>query len=204
MGPTFPIWPGPITSFARAWASAQGSHYQQGITQTNTLINADLGYQNLKIRSEVIISHDITCEFGRYRYTGLYFRAASVGDMFQERIIIYSTKCQMFWYCRWHTSCRLWQREHWPRNKLCWMLKICRKLRAEQRIRLPQLHDYPSCWENYRICEVQHDQCKSLVLKEWIHLNPKKEPQSFLGIMSYLSKYWPATSEICEPLGRHQ
>ena len=51
-----------------------------------SIIDASLGYHNLKLDKKSLYLTTFACPFGRYRYKCLPFRAALVGDMFQHKI----------------------------------------------------------------------------------------------------------------------
>ena len=51
-----------------------------------SIIDASLGYHNLKLDKKSSYLTTFACQFGRYRYKHLPFGAALVGDMFQHKI----------------------------------------------------------------------------------------------------------------------
>ena len=51
-----------------------------------SIINASLGYHNLKLDKQSSHLTTFACPFCRYRYKQLLFRAALAGDMFQYKI----------------------------------------------------------------------------------------------------------------------
>ena len=54
--------------------------------QYMSIIDASLGYHNLKLDKQSSYLTTFACLFGRYRYKWLPFGAALVGDMFQCKI----------------------------------------------------------------------------------------------------------------------
>ena len=50
-----------------------------------SIIDASLGYHNLKLDKQSSYITTFACLFGRYRYKHLPFRAAPAGDMFQGK-----------------------------------------------------------------------------------------------------------------------
>ena len=50
------------------------------------MIDASLGYHNLKLDKQSSYLTTFACLFGRYRYKWLPFRAVPAGDMFQHKI----------------------------------------------------------------------------------------------------------------------
>ena len=50
-----------------------------------TLIDACSGYHNLQLDERSSCLTTFSCLFGRYRYSGLPFRVAPVGDMFWKK-----------------------------------------------------------------------------------------------------------------------
>ena len=51
-------------------------------------------------------------------------------------------------------------------------------------------------------CRVSPDPVKVKALMDMLPPKTKRELQSFLGIVSYLSKFKPMTAEVCKPLHR--
>ena len=51
-----------------------------------SFIDASSGYHNLKLDKKLLYLTTFACQFGRYRYKCLPFRAVPVGDMFQGKI----------------------------------------------------------------------------------------------------------------------
>ena len=54
--------------------------------QYMSIIDASLGYHNLKLDKQSSYLTAFACPFGRYRYKHLPFRAVLAGDMFQHKI----------------------------------------------------------------------------------------------------------------------
>ena len=51
-----------------------------------SIIDASSGYHNLKLNDKLLYLTTFVCQFGRYRYKQLPFRAAPAGDMFQCKV----------------------------------------------------------------------------------------------------------------------
>ena len=64
--------------------------------QYMSIINANLGYHNLKLDKQSSYLTTFACPFGRYRYKHLPFGAALVGNMFQHKIDEILMTCLMY------------------------------------------------------------------------------------------------------------
>ena len=69
-----------------------------------SVIDASLGYHNLKLDKQSSYLTKFACLFGRYRYKWLPpLEAALAGDMFQCKIDkIFNDMPNCIWYCRQH------------------------------------------------------------------------------------------------------
>ena len=157
--------------------------------QYMSIINASLGYHNLKLDKQSSYLTMFACQFGRYRYKYLPFGAAPVGNMFQCKIDeIFNDIPNVFGIADniLVIGCDKDGTDH--DEAVHKVLRQCQdvnlKLNEEKcHFRCTSI---PFFGEVVSRDEVQPDSQKISALTEMLVPKYKKETQAFLGIINYL------------------
>ena len=168
-----------------------------------SIIDANLGYHNLKLDKQSSYLTIFACPLGRYRYKHLPFRAALAGDMFQHKIDkIFNDMPNVFGIAD-DISVIGYDKDGADHDEAVYkVLKQCQdvnlKLNKEKyHFRCTLI---PFFGEVISRQGVIPDPQKVKALMEMLAPKNKKELQAFLGIINYLNKFSPGTSEACELL----
>ena len=168
-----------------------------------SIIDASLGYHNLKLDKHSSYLTMFACQFGRYRYKHLPFGAVPVGNMFQCKIDeIFNDIPNVFGiaddilvvgYDKDGTD-----HDEAVYKVLRWCQDVNLKLnKGKCHFRCTSL---PFFSEVVSRDDMQLDTQKISAIAEMPAPKNKKELQAFLGIINYLSKFSPDILEVCEPL----
>ena len=171
--------------------------------QYMSIIDMSLGYHNLKLDKQSSYLTIFACQFGRYRYKHLPFGAVPAGNMFQCKIDeIFNGIPNVFGiaddilvveYDKDRTD-----HDEAVYKVLRWCQDVNLKLNKERcHFRCMSI---PFFSEVVSRDGMQPDPQTVSVLTKIPAPKNKKELQAFLGIINYLSKFSPDTSEVCEPL----
>ena len=170
--------------------------------QYMSIIDVSSGYHNLK--SDMQSSYlTFACPFGRYRYKQLPFRAVPAGDMFQCKIDkIFNDMPNVFGIAD-DILVIGYDKDGTDHDKAVYkVLKWCQDVT----LKLNKQKCHFRCMSIPFFGEVvprqgvqPHPQKVRALTKMPVPKN-KKELQAFLGIINYLNKFSPGTSEVCESL----
>ena len=108
----------------------------------------------------------------------------------------------MYFVCRWQFRCRIlcgWSRPWWYTMKSTVDMQRG-KSKSKQRQMLFQMHIHPIFGEIISSQHVKPDPWKLKAFMVKTTSKIKKEPQTFLGIINYLSKFSPSTADVYESL----
>ena len=171
--------------------------------QYMSIIDANLGYHNLKLDKQSSYLTTFACLFGRYRYKWLPFGAVPVGDMFQHKIDeIFNNMPNVFCIAD-NILVIGYDKDRTDHNKavykvLRWCQDVNLKLNKDKHhFRCTSIPFFSKVVSREGI---QPDPWKIWALAEMPAPKNKKELQAILGIINYLSKFSPDTSEVCQPL----
>ena len=162
-----------------------------------TVINASLGYYNQKLDKKSSHLTTFAYQFGRSRYARLPFDTAPAEGMFQR------TPDEIFLKELWHVFVITddilvvgYDRDSTDHDETLYrVLEICRKFKTKHRLMLFQVYEH-----SFLLGHIQmYSATISMQIVWHLLLSMQKVLQYFLGIMNYLRKYSPATSEICKP-----
>ena len=171
--------------------------------QYMSIIDASLGYHNLKLDKKSSYLTTFACPFGRYRYKHLLFRAELAGDMFQCKIDkIFNDMPNVFGIAD-DILVIGYDKDGADHDEAVYkVLKWCQEVNLN--LNKEKCHfrctSIPFFGEVVSGQDVQPDPQKVRVLTEMPAPKNKKELQAFLGIINYLNKFSPGTSEVCKPL----
>ena len=163
-----------------------------------SIINASLGYHNLKLDKQSSYLTTFACPFGRYRYKCLPFGSVLVGDMFQHKIDkIFNDMPNVFGIAD-DILVIGYDKDGTDHDEVVYkVLKWCQDVNVKLN-KKKRCTSIPFFGEVASRQGIQPDPEKVRALTEI--LAPKKEPQAFLGIINYLNKFSPGISEVCTPL----
>ena len=168
-----------------------------------SIINASLGYHNLKLDKQSSYLTTFACPFGRYRYKCLPFRAVPAGDMFQHKIDKTFNDIPNVFGIADNILVIGYNKDGTDHDKTIYkVLKCCQdvnlKLNKEKcHFRCTAI---PFFGEVVSRNGMQLDLRKISTLTKMLAPQNKKELQAFLGIINYLSKFSPDMLEVCIPL----
>ena len=168
-----------------------------------SIIDASLGYHNLKLDKQSSYLTMFACPFGRYRYKHLPFRAAPAGDMGQCKIDETFNDIPNVFGIADNILVRGYNKDRTDHDKTVnKVLRHCQdvnlKLNKEKcHFRCTAI---PFFGEVVSRDGMQPDPRKISTLTEMPTPKNKKELQAFPGIINYLSKFSPDMAEVCEPL----
>ena len=166
------------------------------------IIDASLGHHNLKLDKQSSYQTTFACPFGRYRYKQLPFGAVFAGDMFKSKIDeIFNDMLNVFGiaddvlvigYDKGGAD-----HDEAAYKVLKWCQDVNLKLNKEKcHFRCMSI---PFFGEVIPRQGIQPNRQKAKALMEMPAPKNKKELQAFLGVINYLNKFSPGTSEECEP-----
>ena len=169
--------------------------------QYMSIINASLGYHNLKLDEQSSYLTTFACLFGRYRYKHLPFGAVLAGDMFQCKIDkIFNDMPNVFGIAD-NSLVIGYDKDETDHDEavykaLKWCQKVNLKLNKEKcHFRCTSLPFFGKVISRHGI---QPDPQKVRALVEM--LVPKKGIAGLSSIIDYLNKFSPGMSEVCKPL----
>ena len=171
--------------------------------QYMSIIDTSLGYHDLKLGEKLSCLTTFTCPFGRYQYKQLLFGAVLAGDMFQCKIDeIFSNMHNVFGIAE--DILVIGYDENGADHdaavhKVLWQCEeVNLKLNKEKcHFRYTSM---PFFEEVISREGVQPDPQKIKALTNMLAPNNKNELQAFLGIINYLVKFSPGTTDVCDPL----
>ena len=171
--------------------------------QYMSIIDASLGYHNLKLDKQSSYLITFACPFGRYRYKCLPFRVTPAGNMFQWKINeIFSDMLNVFGIA-YDILVIGYDKDGADHdeavyNVVRWCQDVNLKLNKEKcHFRCMSI---PFFGEVVSREGVQPDPQKIRALDKMPAPKNKRELQAFLGIINYLGKFSPGMSEVCKPL----
>ena len=168
-----------------------------------SIINASLGYHNLKLDKQSLYLTTFACPFGRCRYKCLPFRAVLAGHMFQHKIDeIFNDIPNVFGIAD-EILVIGYDKDATDHDGAVYRVqRHCQdiKLKLNKDKCLFRCTSIPFFSEVVSRDDMQPDLQKISTLTEMLAPKNKKELQAFLGIINYLSQFSPDTSEVCEPL----
>ena len=168
-----------------------------------SIINARLGYHNLKLDKQSSYLTTFVCPFGWYRYEHLLFGVLPADDMFQHKIDeIFNDMPNVFGTAD-DTLVTGYNKDGTDHDEVVYkVLKQCQDVNLK--LNKEKCHfrctSIPLFGEVVSRQGIQPDPQKVRALTEMLVPKNKKELQAFLGIINYLNKFSPGTSEICKPL----
>ena len=170
-----------------------------------SIIDASSGYHNLKLDKQSSYLTTFACPFGRYRYKQLPFGAVPVGNMFQHKINeIFNDMPNVFGIAD-DILVIVYDKDGTDHDEavykvLRWCYDVNLKLNKDKcHFRCMSI---PFFSEVVSRQGIQPDSQKIKALAKMPAPKNKKELQTFLGIINYLSKFSPDISEVCKPLRR--
>ena len=173
--------------------------------QYMSIIDASLSFHNLRLDKQSSYLTTFACPFGRYRYKHLLFGAALAGDMFQHNIDnIFNNMPNVFGIADDILVIR-YDKDGTDHDEAVYkVLKWCQDVNPK----LNKEKCHFRCTSTLLFGGVvsrqgaQPDPQKVRTLTEMLapKKKNKKELQAFLGVINYLNKFSPGTSEVCEPL----
>ena len=169
--------------------------------QHMSIINASLGYHNIKSDNQSSYLTTFACPFGRYRYKCLPFGAVPVGDMFQRKIDETFNDIPNVFGIADDILVIGYNKDGTDHDKTVYkVLKCCQdvnlKLNKEKcHFRYTAI---PFFGEVVSRDGMQLDPRKISALTEMPAPKNKKELHAFLGIINYLSKFSPDMLEVCK------
>ena len=158
-----------------------------------TLIEVSPGYHNLKPDERSSYLTISSCQRYRYRHMWLLFGAAPMGTRFQRKIDEISKELTNVFGIADSNGA------DYDRT-LCTVFQICRKEILKLNNIISGVHLFPFFGKGISRQGVRTDLRKLKALTDMPHLKSKNQLQRFLGIMNYVSKFSPATAEVCESL----
>ena len=167
-----------------------------------SIIDVSLGYHNLNLDKQSYLT-TFACPFGRYRYKWLPFGAVAPGDMFQCKIDeTFNNMLNVFGIADDILVIR-YDKDGADHDKAVYkVLKWCQDVNLK--LNKEKYHfrctSIPFFREVISRQSVQPDPQKVKALMEILATKNKKELQAFLGIINYLNKFSPGTSETCKLL----
>ena len=168
-----------------------------------SIIDASLGYHNLKLDKQSSYLTIFACPFGRYRYRHLPFRGVSVDDMFQCKIDETFNDIPNVFGIADNILVIGYKKDGTDHNENVYkVLKHCQDVnlklnKAKCHFRCTAI---PFFSEEVSRNGMQLDLRKISTLTKMQAPQNKKELQAFLGIINYLSKFSPDMLEVCELL----
>ena len=171
--------------------------------QYMSIIDASLDYHNLKLNKQPSYLTTFACLFGRYRYKHLPFGAVQAWDIFQYKIDkIFNDVLNVFGIADdilviGHDKDGT-DHDEAVYKVLKWCQDVNLKLNKEKcHFRCTSIPYFGGVVSSQ---DIQPDPQKVRALTEMLAPKTKKELQAFLGIINYLNKFSPGTSEVCKPL----
>ena len=167
------------------------------------IIDASPGYHNLKLDDNSSYLTTFACQFGRYRYKHLSFRAVTMGDMFQHKIDkIFNDMPNVFGTADGILVVGYNDNGRDHDETVCTVLQRCSEVNLK--LSKDKCHfrctSVPFFGEVISRNGVQPDPQKIKALMDMPPPNNKRELQAFLGIINYLGKFSPGTAAVCDPL----
>ena len=168
-----------------------------------SIINASSGYHNLKLDKQLSYLTTFSCPFARYQYKHLPLGAVPARNMFQHKIDkIFNNMPNIFGIAD-DILVIGYDKSVADHNEAVYsVLRQCQdvnlKLNKEKfHFRCTSIPFFSKVvWRE----GVQPDPQKVKALTEMPAPKNKKELQAFLGIINYLGKFSPGTSEVCKLL----
>ena len=158
-----------------------------------SIIDASLGYDNLKLDKQSSYLTTFACPFGRYRYKRLPFRAMPAGDMFQSKIDkIFNDMPNVFGIAD-DILVKGYNKDGTDHDEAVYkVLKWCQDVNLK--LNKAKCHfrcmSVPFFGEVVSRQGVQPNPQKVRALTEMPVPQNKKELQAFLGIITYLNKFF--------------
>ena len=171
--------------------------------QSMSIIDASLGYHNLKLDKQSSYLTTFACPFGSYRYKWLPFGAVLAGDMFQCKIDeIFNAMLNVFGIAD-DILVIGYDKDGADHGEAVYKVpKQCQEVNLK--LNKEKCHfrcmSIPFFGKVVARQGVQPKPQKVRVLTERPAPKNKKELQAFLGIINYLNTFSPGMSETCEPL----
>ena len=171
--------------------------------QYMSITDVSSGYHNLRLDIQSSYLTTFASPFGRYWYRCLPFGAALVGTMFQCKVNeIYNDMPNVFGIADDILMIGYGKDRRDHDEAVYSVLKQCQDMNLKLNkdkchfrcMSIPFFGEVVS-WEG-----VKPDPQKIIPLTEMLVPKNKRELQSFLGIINYLSKFSPGTAEVCKPL----
>ena len=166
-----------------------------------SIINASTGYHNLKLDKQSSYLTTFACPFGRYRYKQLPFGTAPAGDMFQCKIDeIFNDMPNVFGIVD-NILVIGYDKDRADHDEAVYkVLKWCQDVNLK--LNKEKCHfrcmSIPFFREVISRQGIQPDPQKVKALMEMLAPKNKKELQAFLGVINYLNKFSPGTSDACK------
>ena len=166
-----------------------------------SIINVSSGYHNLKLDKQSSYLTAFACMFGRYRYMHLPFGAVTAGDMFQCKIDeIFNDMLNVFGIAD-DILVIGYNKDGADHDEAVYnVLKWCQDVNLK--LNKDKCHcrcmSVPFFGEVVSRQGIQPNPQKVKALTEMPAPKNKKELQTFLGVINYLNKFSPGTSEACE------
>ena len=168
-----------------------------------SIIDASLGYHNLQLDTKSLHLTAFICLFGRYHYKCLPFGTAPVGDMFQHKIDeIFSDMPNMVGIMDDILVIGYGENGADHDAAVHKVLRQCKGVNLQ--LNKDKCHfrciSIPFFGKVISRNGVHPDPQKVKVLTDMPAPKNKKEQQAFLGIINYLGKFSPGTTNVCNPL----
>ena len=168
-----------------------------------SIIDASLGYHNLKLDKQSSYLTTFACSFDKYRYKWLPFGAVPAGDMFQHKIDKIFNDMQNVFGIADDILVIGYNKDGADHDEAVYkVLKWCQDVNLK--LNKGKCHfrcmSIPFFGEVTSRQGVQSDPQKVKALMEMPAPKNKKELQAFLGVINYLNKFSPGTSDACELL----
>ena len=168
-----------------------------------SVMDASLGYHNLQLDTKSSYFTTFACPFGRYCYKCLPFGVAPVCDMFQhKKDEIFSDMSNMFGITD-DILVTGYDKNGADHNAAVnKVLGHCKEVNLK--LNKDKCHfrhtSIPFFGKVISRDGVQSDPQKIKALMDMPAPKNKKELQAFLGILNYLGKFSPGTTDVCDPL----
>ena len=165
-----------------------------------SIIDASLGYYNLKLDKKSLYLTTFACPFGQYWYKQLPFGAAPVGDMFQYKIDeMFSDVPNVFGIADDILIIGYDKNGADQDAAIHKVLQRCKEVKLNKEKCHFRCTSIPFCVEVILRKGVQPDPQKIKALTDMLVPNNKKELQAFLGIINYLGKFSSGAADVCDP-----
>ena len=168
-----------------------------------SIMDASLGYHNLQLDTKSSYLTTFMCPFGRYHFKCLLFGEVPAGDMFQHKIDkIFSVMPKMFGIIEAILVIGYNENEADHDAAIHKVLRHCKEVNLK--LNKDKCHFRCTAITFFGKVilrdEVQPDPQKIKVLMDMPAPKNMKELQTFLGIINYLEKFSPVTTDVCDPL----